>query len=121
MNPLLTPKEVANLLRISERTVYDHKEELGGFYPAGIRRLRFKQEVIYGHMEESQTRDLALRVSASREKVHGKRLQNKGRGQSRQRGEKKTGKVRESTDSNRHGLFGGSKSVSRLGATKIRK
>ena len=121
MKPLLTPKQVANLLQVSTRTVYDNKHRLRGFYPVGIRRLRFRAEDIDELLEESQERNLALRVPVSREKVHGKRFQDEGKGQGCQRGEKKKGKVRESTDSNRHGLFGGSKSVSRLGAKKIRK
>jgi hypothetical protein len=48
---LLTPKQVAELLQISIRTVYDNADRLGGFYPAGIRVLRFKPEIIHNIME----------------------------------------------------------------------
>ncbi len=48
---LLTPSDVAELLQISVRTVYDHARRLGGFYPAGIKVLRFRPEVIYGSVE----------------------------------------------------------------------
>ena len=51
MDRLLSVKDVAELLNMSSRTVYDHMRELGGFYPAGIRLLRFHPEVIYGVME----------------------------------------------------------------------
>lgn len=49
MSPLLTPEEVASLLRISLRTVYENARRLGGFYPAGIRVLRFRKERIHSH------------------------------------------------------------------------
>ena len=32
MEPLLTSKQVAELLNLSVRTVYDHSIRLGGFY-----------------------------------------------------------------------------------------
>ncbi len=51
MEPLLTPKQVAELLSISVRTVYDHSIRLGGFYPAGIKALRFRRDVIEAIME----------------------------------------------------------------------
>lgn len=46
MDPLLWPKEVASLLNISVRTVYKNFRKLGGFYPAGMRVLRFRPDVI---------------------------------------------------------------------------
>jgi len=46
ISPLLTPKEVADLLKISLQTVYDNRKLLGGFCPAGIRVLRFRNEDI---------------------------------------------------------------------------
>jgi len=51
MEPLLTPKQVAELLSLSVRTVYDHSIRLGGFYPAGIKALRFRRDVIEAIME----------------------------------------------------------------------
>lgn len=50
-DPLLTPQEVASLLQVSVKTVYAHAVKLGGFYPGGIRVLRFKREAVYGLME----------------------------------------------------------------------
>jgi integrase len=38
-SPLLTPNEVASLLKVSAKTVYEHQHRLGGFYPAGIRHF----------------------------------------------------------------------------------
>ncbi len=51
MDKLLTPEQVADLLQISVKTVYEKSDRFGGFYPAGIRVLRFRQEVINGIME----------------------------------------------------------------------
>jgi len=50
MEPLLTPKQIAELLNLSVRTVYD-RVRLGGFYPAGIKTLRFRRDVIEAIME----------------------------------------------------------------------
>ena len=41
-----TVDEVAELLKIPKRTVYKHARRLGGFYPAGIKVLRFRKQVI---------------------------------------------------------------------------
>jgi len=46
ISPLLTPKQVAELLKVSLKTVYDNIKLLGGFWPAGIRVLRFRHEDI---------------------------------------------------------------------------
>lgn len=50
LEPLLTPEQVAALLQISVKTVKKAKvrERLGGFYPVGLRALRFRPEVIRG-------------------------------------------------------------------------
>lgn len=42
---LLTISQVAKLLNISKVDVYENKERLGGFYPAGYRVL-FRSDVI---------------------------------------------------------------------------
>jgi hypothetical protein len=60
--PLLTPEDVARLLQISVRTVYAQSHRLGGFYPVGIRALRFRREVINAIMEGSQEREISLSV-----------------------------------------------------------
>ena len=54
MKPLLTPLEVAELLQLSKATVYAKAVHLGGFFPAGIKALRFNPEVIYAIMEGSR-------------------------------------------------------------------
>ena len=59
---LLTVKDVAKYLQISESAVYDRKRELRGFYPFGIGVLRFKPEVIYGDLEGQDKKGLALRL-----------------------------------------------------------
>jgi len=51
ISSLLTPKEVAELLKISLQTVYDNRKRLGGFCPAGIRVLRFRKGDIERIME----------------------------------------------------------------------
>jgi hypothetical protein len=43
---LLTPQDVADQLQLSVRTIMRHAKELGGFYPCGIRALRFRAEDI---------------------------------------------------------------------------
>lgn len=75
MDPLLWPKEVASLLNISVRTVYKNFRKLGGFYPAGMRVLRFRPDVIYGIMEgkgrmEVQTPIQEEEIHLSRRKFH---------------------------------------------------
>lgn len=63
MTPLLTPNDVANLLQISIRTVYDRARDLGGFYPAGIGVLRFSPKVLNDLMERSSKGTLAISLS----------------------------------------------------------
>ena len=104
MNQLLTPDNVAELLQISSKTVYKHKQKLGGFYPAGLRILRFNQEVIHGIMEGQSQEPLVLQVPISGQKLHGERVQ----GQKRSRNSKGDKKKRsQHTDPNRHDLLGG--------------
>ena len=63
MQSLLTPEEVAGLLQLSLRTIYANVRRLGGFYPAGIRALRFRREDIHAIMEGPQERTLEVPVS----------------------------------------------------------
>jgi len=51
MEPLLMPKQVAELLNLCVRTVYDHSIRLGGFYPTGIKALSFRRDAIDAIME----------------------------------------------------------------------
>jgi len=62
INALLTPGQVARLLQVSKRTIYAQSHRLGGFYPAGIRALRFREEFIYAIMEGPQDRQVAVSV-----------------------------------------------------------
>ena len=45
--PLMTPQEVAGLLKVSLKTVYRPKDAWGGFY-LSPRLLRFRGDVIHG-------------------------------------------------------------------------
>lgn len=56
MEPILTVNDVAKLLNISPRMVYDHQRALGGFYPFGIKSLRFRPEVIRKELERQKTK-----------------------------------------------------------------
>lgn len=76
MEPLLSVKDVAKLLNWDDHTVYDHAADLGGFYPAGVRKLSFKPGVIREHMEGQGFKDMAVQFSPFKKGVHGKRLQN---------------------------------------------
>jgi predicted site-specific integrase-resolvase len=67
---LLTPAEVADLLQISVKTVYKNKRKLCGFYPAGIKVLRFREDVIYGIMEGKPPGALAKRTSVSGQRLN---------------------------------------------------
>jgi len=69
MDQLLTPNQVADLLQVSVRTVYENAKRLGGFYPAGIKVLRFKEGVIRGIMEGSAKRPLEVSVSSHGEAI----------------------------------------------------
>jgi len=102
---LLTPADVAELLQISEKTVYKHRKKLGGFNPAGLGVLRFRQEIIYGIMEGQDPKRLVLQYRISEEIICRERIQDKDRSQIRQR--RKTESDKKSADKNRHGLFGG--------------
>lgn len=100
---LLTPTQVAELLQISTRTVYENKHRLGGFYPAGIRVLRFRKEVIYGIVEGQETKRLGIRLSVQGQEVRRQGIQNQGRGKGIQ-GETQEGSQKHQTDPTRHGL-----------------
>jgi len=59
---LLTTQNVAEMLQIHPRTVYDHAADFGGFYPAGLRVLRFREDVINAYMEGQGKGTLAVPV-----------------------------------------------------------
>ena len=104
MTSLLTPQQVADLLQISVRTVYDHARDLGGFYPAGLRVLRFNPGVIYGYMEGQGKGSLAISVRVPRGGDNRARVQyaTGGRSSKRIAPEGNQGKIK--TDPARHGL-----------------
>ena len=102
MTSLLTPKEVANLLKVSPRTVYDRASDLGGFYPAGIRVLRFKQEVIRGCLEGQGKKGLEVQLPVPGAGVRRGRPSNKTGGNVSQRGQEKS--TQANKDDDRHGL-----------------
>lgn len=67
MESLLTPDDVAKLLQVSLRTVYANGKRLGGFYPAGIKVLRFREEVIREFMEGQGERNVEIHLPGQRE------------------------------------------------------
>jgi hypothetical protein len=109
---LLSVKEVADLLNVSPRTVYDYSKVLGGFYPAGIKVLRFNQEVICGYMEGQIPKGLVLQIPTLGEGIWKSGVQiSEGRG-FKPRKTKRGSQGKDQDDANRHGLFCGSKPVS---------
>ena len=82
MKPLLTPEEVAELLQLSLRTIYANAQRLGGFYPAGIRALRFRRDTIHAIMEGPQDRQVAIPVSTPGQTPQQDRVSNQKRCQS---------------------------------------
>ena len=80
MEALLTVADVAVLLKIHPKTVYEHAAEWGGFYPAPLRVLRFRPEVIRGIMEGGQK--VEVRFPAQREILRGRRIQDQKGGPS---------------------------------------
>jgi hypothetical protein len=86
--PLYTPDQVAALLQISVRTVYAEKHRFGGFYPAGLKVLRFPPEVINGIIS-GQGQGVALRFYGGREEIHQSMVPDKSRGNERKRNPQK--------------------------------
>jgi hypothetical protein len=101
IKPLLTPEKVAEILQISVEAVYKHKHALCGFYPAGIKVLRFREDVIDGIIQNVNGR-VAVRVPEEREALQRQRIQYQSRGES------STGKAPERNirrqNPSRHGL-----------------
>ena len=101
---LLTVKEVAALLNVDEGTVYAHKDDLGGFYPAGIRVLRFNPEVIYGYMAGQGQRALAVSVRIPGGKNNRARIRYPARGGHRKGNPLQGNQGGIKTDPSHHGL-----------------
>jgi hypothetical protein len=80
ISPLLTPKEVADLLKISLQTVYDNRKLLRGFCPAGIRVLRFRKDDIERIMEGPRNQIVKAEIRDDRwAELRGRRIQNQKR------------------------------------------
>jgi hypothetical protein len=102
---LLTPKEVARCLKISHRTVYENKNRLGGFYPAGLRVLRFRKEVINGIMEGQKAQRLEVQLPVSKAELRWRRSSHQSGGQKGKRSSESEGyKKFQQTNPARHGL-----------------
>ncbi len=112
---LLTPEEVAERLQISVKSVYRNSRNLGGFYPAGIKVLRFREETIRGLMARQAQKGLAVQLPASGQDVRGRGFQNQSGGQGRTGGASE-GHFKPATnaDPNRHGLLDHIKRLSGL-------
>ena len=100
MTKLLTPQEVAEILNISVEAVYKHKRALCGLYPAGIKVLRFREDIIYGIIQN--TPGVEVRISKEREEVQWQRLPDQNRGTGSQGSAPKRGRSRQNPG--RHGL-----------------
>ena len=115
MEALLTPEEVAGLLKISTRTVYENGKRLGGFYPAGIKVLRFREGVIREFMEGQGKRNVEIQIPDQWKGLRGGRTQDEEGSQGCQGGKKEATPGRAvlsgDKDPNRHGLFGSRKSL----------
>ena len=112
MNQLLTPEDVAEVLQISLSTVYKNAMRLGGFYPFGLKVLRFQREVIErGHLEEQRPGGLVVQLPASGEAIRGKGVPEKIGGPFRP-GRSKKASQGGCKDPNRHGLLDGIKRLS---------
>jgi len=100
---LLTPSDVAELLQISEKTVYKHRERFYGFNPAGLGILRFRGEIIYGIMEGQDPEALVLQFPVSKNELRGQGVSDKTGGVRSQGRKKKT--IKSTADKGRHGIF----------------
>ena len=71
---LWTADQVAKTLQMSKQTVYNHAKELGGFYPFGIKQMRFHAKKIQECLERSEDRPMAVQDKLQEKKVLRKRL-----------------------------------------------
>lgn len=118
-NKLLTVKDVAKKLNIKERTVYDHAADLGGFFPAGIRKLMFNPGVINEHMEGQGFKDVAVQFRVPKNDIHGERLRNAPRsGNSEVRKAKRSKDTTQGAGENVIDLHGFRNNVARLSKSR---
>ena len=66
---LWTAEQVAEALQMSKRTVYNHAKELGGFYPFGIKQMRFHAKRIQECLERSEDQSVAVQVQVQKKVV----------------------------------------------------
>ncbi|MBM4274845.1 MAG: helix-turn-helix domain-containing protein [Deltaproteobacteria bacterium] len=64
---LLTPREVAELLKISVNTVYRHRHRFGPIYPGGLKCLRFREDIVRAAVENQV--GMALADAGAGEKI----------------------------------------------------
>ncbi len=102
--PLLTVKDVARLLNVSPRTVYEHARQWGGFYPAGLRALRFKPDIIHGIMEGQDPQGLAALYPVREESLRRSRTKDEAPPLRSEHGPRRNNRVVKK-DPNRHGLL----------------
>jgi len=122
---LLTTQEVANLLQLSPRTVYKKRAALGGFYPAGIKALRFPWRMIYGLLEgERQGLEVSVPVRGQGIQRHpgpgnGDLVLDQGQGQGRRGGAEKRSHREEARKRDRFNLWGPGKLIPRICRTPL--
>jgi len=74
---LLTAEDVAEILRVGIRTVYKHSKKMGGFYPFGMKCLRFNKVVFYECLERQSKELLSVWVPLQQTKDNRVRIQDK--------------------------------------------
>ncbi len=73
---LLKPKQVAEKLGLSVATVYEKSHVLGGFYPFGIKSLRFDEDFIDGVLERQKAQALVLPIPSQQKELQRQRVSN---------------------------------------------
>jgi len=99
----LKVQEVAFLLKISPRSVYRRRWRLGGFYPLGLRCLRFPAGVVYACLEGAGER-LAVSIPGRGQEVQQGMVSHQG-GSQGSRGGAQGGIEEADKDPNRWGLL----------------
>ena len=91
VDSLLTPQDAARHLKISVRTVYQNANRLGGFYPFGLRVLRFRKEVICGNLEGPGYPNLEMEIPVPAQAIWRGRIPNQARSLRREGGKAQGG------------------------------
>ena len=102
---LLTVSQVAKLLKWSVKSVYNHADVLGGFYPFGVKTLRFDKETLIDSLQRQAQRKVSLRLSAAGQTVHQRAVQAAPQGRAGRAGKKGANqKTGQTPAEDRHGL-----------------